>query len=109
MIELGMVDIVGDGARVPEHGLLPGAVADDQGRSYAVEKHRIRWQHSFLWKEDLRISNLKSQSLRLEIGHRKSYRAVLPSVDGFTSLSSRLMTSREERPSPWALKLVTMR
>src|SRR5438128_1263504 len=104
MIELGMVSIVNNGARVPEHGMLPGAVANDksrlfrpgfhaaatplpddsdinlnesdphratkkrerfsgskqefaaaadfnavdQGRSYTVEKHRIRWQHSFL-------------------------------------------------------------
>ena len=34
-----MVGIVGDGARVPEHGMLPGAVADDKSRLFRPGFH----------------------------------------------------------------------
>ena len=34
-----MVGIVGDGARVPEHGMLPGAVADDKSRLFRSGFH----------------------------------------------------------------------
>ena len=57
---------------------------------------------------------------RFHIRHRRTklksrtagcgfYLAALPSADGFTSASKRLMLSSEAIPSPWALKLGTMR
>src|SRR3970282_865697 len=38
-----------------------------------------------------------------------SYFVSFPSAEGFTSVKSRAMMAREERPSPWALKLGMMR
>src|SRR5262249_28756163 len=41
-------------------------------------------------------------TLQAEKSRSGCYRGVFPSVDGFTSVSSRLMISSEENPSPWA-------
>ena len=38
-IKLGMIGVVGDGARVPEGGMLPGPFADDESRFFPPGLH----------------------------------------------------------------------